>query len=324
MEPTCPVCRRAVQPGLHGIRLECKHWVHAKCMNLKEPDFVKCAACKGEVNMNIPQFDENEVDSINGRDYVQKPLSDSFFTTFSRAYYKNKEPFKWIAEKSPIEWIIKEKGYGIQKMIQSGVRFEDFLNAGYTWDELKAFRDFGDAKRRERAKEALFALKCNAEQLRDYPHLVGSLVKELDISGRNLVELYGLYFKEKSAQPLMVAGGQNTKPWTASHLVNLGFKMKDLYGAGLEYIEQYADLKPTDADEVAMEVKDEDVNNLPSLTEIERERRRLMETKVMDHVDSEDEEIIPQKRNYIERFPTIEIKPVKQLHGLRSKNRSGN
>ena len=189
MNPECPVCRRSVEPGLHALRLECTHWVHAKCLNSKTPDFVKCAACKGEVNMNIPQFDEKEADSVNGRDYVQQPLSDSYFTSFNRTLYKNKEPFKWIHDKTPLHWIIKEKGYGLQKLIQSGVRFEDFMNAGYSWTDLKAFKDFGDPKRKERAKEALFALKCNAEHFRDYPHLVGEVVKELNITGRNLVEL---------------------------------------------------------------------------------------------------------------------------------------
>ncbi len=186
MNLQCPKCRLLVEPGLFGV-----HWVHAKCLDSKNPDFDNCASCKGEVNLNIPQFDSNEIDSIDGRDYIQKPLSDSFFTHFSRALSQKKEPFKWISEKSPLEWIIKEKGFGLQKIIQSGIRFEDFLHAGYTWDDLKAFKDFGDLQRIQRAKDALFALKCNAEQLRDYPHLLGSMIKDLSITGRNLVELYG-------------------------------------------------------------------------------------------------------------------------------------
>lgn len=319
MNINCPVCRRSVEPGLYGVRLECKHWVHPKCLDTKNPDFVNCAVCKGEVDLNIPQFDKDEVDSINGRDYIQKPLSDSYFTTLSRTYYKNKEPFKWIAEKSPLEWIIKEKGYGLQKMISSGVRFEDFINAGYTWSDLKAFKDFGDVNRRDRAKEALFALKCNAEHIRDYPHLVGNMCSELQINGRNLVELYGLYFQEKSAKPLRVAGGTNVKPWTAQQLVQLGFKMKDLYGAGLEYLEQYVHLNPTDADEIALEVKDEDINNLPSLTQIERERREA--EMILNSANAPiNEDVQIPRRQYIE-FPEVKVEVVPKLHGLRSKKK---
>lgn len=316
MEISCPVCRRTVEPGLYGIRLECKHWVHSKCLDAKNPDFVQCVACKGQVDMNIPQFDVNEPDSYNGRDYVQKPLSDSYFNSFSRAMYQKKEPFKWIAEKSPLEWIIREKGYGLQRMIQSGVRFDDFMNAGYSWNDLKAFKDFGDSKRTQRAKEALYALKCNAEHFRDYPHLVGTVVKDLDITGRNLVEMFGIYFQEKSCKPLLVAGGINNKPWTANQLVNLGFKMKDLYGAGLEYLEQYAMLNPTDEDEIAMEVKDSDVNDLPSLTELEKQKReaeRLLKERLPERQEEE-----PVRRMYIE-LPKIEVKPVKMTHGLRKK-----
>lgn len=315
MEITCPSCRRTVEPGLFGVRLECKHWVHAKCLDLKNPDFVNCAACKGEVNLNIPQFDKNEVDSISGRDYIKQPLSDSYFTSFSRAIYQKKEPFKWLADKTPLEWIIKEKGYGLQKLIQSGVRFDDFMHGGYTWQELKAFKDFGDPERLQRAKEALVALKCNAEHFRDYPHLIGDVLKELNVTGRNLVEIFGLYFQEKSCKPLMVAGGYNNKPWTANHLVNLGFKMKDLYGAGLEYLEQYALLNPTDQDEIAMEVQDSDIADLPSLTELERQKKEA-EEKLRRVNSSVEPEATQTRRIYIE-LPKIEIKPRPQLHGLR-------
>ena len=60
----CPVCRTTVPPGLHGIRLECSHWVHTKCLSKKDPDFEKCAACKGDVDLNVPMVDANEPTSF--------------------------------------------------------------------------------------------------------------------------------------------------------------------------------------------------------------------------------------------------------------------
>jgi hypothetical protein len=91
--------------------------------------------------------------------------------------------------------------------------------------------------------------------------------------------------------------------------------MKDLYGAGLEYLEQYAMLSPTDQDEIAMEVQDSDINDLPSLTEMEKQKREA-ERLLKERLPEREEE--PVRRKYIE-LPKIEVKPVKMTHGLRKK-----
>ena len=313
---TCPSCRYAVEPGLYGIRLECGHWTHTKCLDSANPNFDKCAACSGLVNLNIPQFLADEPDSYNGRDYVQKPLSDSIFTAISTRM--SKEPFKWIADKVPLTWMIREQEYGLQRMLSAGVRFEDFVRAGYTWDDLKAFKDFGSPDRKDRAREALFALKCNAENLRDYHHLVGGMVGELGIEGRHLVELFGLHFPENSCRPLSTIGGHNDKPWVAGDLVKLGFKMRDLFGAGLTYVEQYALLKPTDSDEIALGVTDQDISELPSLTEMEKQKRNAEELARRLRNEPIAAKPVPRP-TYIE-FPRFEYTDrPKSVHGLRIK-----
>ena len=309
----CPSCRKTVEPGLHGIQLECKHWVHPKCLDRKSPDFERCAACKGDVNLNVPQFDETEPDSIDGRDYVQNPLSDSIFTRLLR----KGEPFKWIADKTPLSWLIQEKGFGLQRMIMSGVRFEDFMAGGYNWDDMKAFKDFGMPERKERAREALFALKCNAEHLRDYQHLIGNMIGDLGINGRHIVELYGLHFPENSCSPLVTMGGRNDKPWHASHLVKLGFKMHDIVGAGITFVEQYAYLNPTDADEVAMNVTDQDISGLPSLSELEKQKRAS--AALAAEAAKVSSAHPPPRPNYI-TIPKFEMeKPKPMVHRLKKR-----
>ena len=264
----CQVCQKTVSPGLYALRIECKHWVHTRCLSKFPENFQKCPGCLGLVDANVPRYVEEEPDSHNGRDFVQQPLSDSYFNSFSVALSAKKEPFKWIAEKVPLDWIRDDKGYGLQRLIASGVKFEHFLNAGYTWEDLKVFRDFGDPTRIDRARKALFALKCNAEHLRDYPHLLGNMVQQLEINGRHLCELYGLGFAPNKCEPLCVYGGTNKVPWKATDLIKFGIKMYDLHAYGLSYLEQYQHLQPTDVDEIAMEVKDEDVMGLPSLVEM--------------------------------------------------------
>ena len=253
----CPKCRKIVPQGLHGIRLECGHSMHTKCLDKLNPDFAQCSACKGEVDLSVPLVDANEPTTYNGRDYVLDPLpkaSDSLFSRLRGA--RTAEPWIWLAEHKPIEWMIQNHGYGLQRMLASGVGMGDFLGNGYTWEELKTFRDLASGQK-ERAREALFALQTNAEHFRDH---LKPAIAELEINGRHLVEMYGFIFEPNC--PLAVIGGKNDRPWSASELVQLGMKMGDLFGAGLESIEQYADLEPTDQNEVEMGVTDADVGGL--------------------------------------------------------------
>ncbi len=123
----CQVCQKTVQPGLYSLRLECKHWAHIKCLSKFPDNFQTCPGCLGLVDRNVQRYVEEEPDSYNGRDYIQQPLSDSYFNSISVALSAKKEPFKWIAEKTPLDWIRDEKGYGLQRLIASGVRFQHFL-----------------------------------------------------------------------------------------------------------------------------------------------------------------------------------------------------
>jgi hypothetical protein len=312
MEPTCPVCRKTVKPGLHGFRLDCNCWVHTKCVDKKNPDFSKCLACKGQIDRNTALVNPNEPAALDGRDYIHNPMPRSYLTQLYQRGFTAKEPFTWLREKKRIDWMVHDRNYGLQMMIKSGVRLQDFLDNGYTWEDLKGFKDFsGSVNDKERARKALVALHCNAEHFRDYEVQMGSCIKDLEITGRHLVEMYGIFFPKN--KNLSVVNGKNEKPWIAKELVKLGFKMIDLYGADIEYYEQYEGLQPTDEDEVAMGVTDEDVANLPLLQP--RKRREEVPQEV---VPVPTMEVIVRK--YIDKnLPQIQVTPVahSKAHGLR-------
>lgn len=299
----CPVCRTTVPPGLHGIRLECSHWVHTKCLDKKDPDFEQCAACKGDVDLSVPLVDANEPSCIDGRDYVQEPLaSDSYFTSLR----SRSKVFTWLAERKPIEWMIRNQGYGLQRMLQDGVTMDDFMKNGYTWQDLRTFKDFSVGG--ERGRQALFALKGNAEHFRDYAHLLGSVIPDLEINGRHLVELYGFYFPSAN-EPLSVVNGRNEKHWTAAQLATLGMKAQDLFGAGMETVDQYAHLQPTAKDERVMGITNADMDALMQPVEEQAEQVIIVERAAA-----------PQPT--IIRIPAVVPKPkMKRVHGLKPRRK---
>ncbi len=100
--------------------------------------------------------------------------------------------------------------------------------------------------------------------------------------------------------------------------------MCDLQGAGLQYLEQYAHLEPSDSDEQLMEVKDEDVKALVSVDE-------LLETAFATEQAAAAAAAALAKKMPVESkappAPRIYIPPVnvnydngeKRLHGLRTK-----
>jgi hypothetical protein len=304
MERVCPTCSKTVEAGLYGMKLECNHWVHTKCMDKSNPNFEKCGNCLSSPPNSSPQASSMEADSLDGRDYIANPVSSAGWM------YKliKKEPFIWLQEHKKLQWIMNEKGYGLQKLIQSGVSINDFLQNGYTWDDLKIYKGI-----QERPIKALKALKCNAEHFREYP-----IKGKFEIDGRSLVEDFGLVFPP-GGKPLVCAGGENKKPWIAKELAELGFKIKDLYGAGMEYVEQYAALYPTDDDEVLLEVKDSDIDALPSIVKRTEEARKVLNPAPLPVAS-------PVYQERIEILPVVEPAVIMmnntagpRIHGLRRK-----
>lgn len=264
----CSVCSKTVSAGLYGIKMldaSCGHWVHTvTCMDQKDLDFERCLRCKGSIVQEPVVWEEPL--GINGVDYVEFSTGESsIFSSIKQSITraKTKEPFTWLQERKDIQWMKNEKHYGLQHMIQAGVTIEDFINNDYTWKDLKKYSDF-NGKNKERGRKALQALCCNAEHFRDYHVILGEAIKDLEITGKHMVEVYGISFPDSPlGKPMQVYCGKNKQPWQAKDLVKLGFKMYDLHGAGIQYLEQYIALNPTDQDELALGVTKRDLELLP-------------------------------------------------------------
>jgi len=284
----CAYCNKEVQIGLYAIQLGCKHYVHSKCLDKKNPNFDICSERCGE------KIVAEEPISINGRDYITNPPSASILNIFTVA----KEPFNFFKEKKTIDYIKNQKGYHLQKLLSCNVTIDTFIQNDYNWDDLKEFKDFND---KERGKLALVALKTNAEHFRDCPHVLAPAIKDLGITGRNMCEMFGLYFAGDSLQ---VVGGSNKKAWRAADCVKVGMKMKDLYGAGMEYVEQYDNLLPTDQDIVKLGITDKDV--LPS---------RIPPEPMVITIQQPS----PVKQLIIPPVVSIAVKKKSTVHGLKKK-----
>lgn len=246
----CPICNVTVTANIHGMKLDCGHWVHTKCLDKKNPNFVQCTVnCNGN-NTN----EREELPATDKNDYVLNPPNRT--KNYVLGLFKKKdECYGWLAEKKPIKWMIQDKGYGLQRLLEAGVSINHFIENNYTWDDLKIFKDLSLP---ERGRMALVALGCNAEHFRDYPQTLDGAIKDLEITPKHMVELYGISFPEDSDKPMCVVDATNNVPWTASDLVKLGFKMKDLKLSGMQYYEQFEHLRPSEADYDALGISEND------------------------------------------------------------------
>jgi hypothetical protein len=219
------------------------------------------------------------------------------------------EPYNWLKEQKPLMSLIRDKKYGLQRMIYAGVTLDDLLRYGYEWKDIRQFKDFHETP--ERGRLALQALGCTAEHFRD--HQFGpQLLKDFQINGRHLVELFGIQF---SGNKLIVVNGQNKKPWSMSDLVSLGFKMEDLFGAGLSTLDQYIALNPNDEHENFMGVTQEDLSALP----YSKDNIKPQEPPVVVKVVIEHQQQPPPQPIKVVLAPVPQIPSKPRVHGLKNK-----
>lgn len=292
----CPVCRKGVTAGMSIRHKVCRHMTHAECMNQVDPDFKQCAGCRGiapKASMEHPRV-------YNGRDYVENPVVESLFTSI-RSKIKKQESI--LTQQLPLDHLNVQHGYHLQRLLSEGVTLDDFLANGYTYDDLTIYPSI-----RDRKLQTLIALKCTAD------HFKKKQVPVDGITPRDIVESFGLYFPENCGALM----SPSNEYWSAAQLVDLGFKVDDLFGAGLEYIEQYNDLEPTDAEESAMGITAADLDDLPSYTQpqpetiyVEREPEVQPEIIYVERGPQEYKRIHPRK---VQTIPKI-----KRYHGLRRK-----
>ena len=286
----CPVCVKVVTKGLSFKHKKCNHRLHGHCMDLdqEEPNFDTCAHCLGASTTDI-----THPSTFEGRDYIENPASSSLFSSI-RGLVTRKTSI--LDKQLPLDHLIAQHGYGLQRLLSEGTCFNDFIGNGYTYEDLQLYPSI-----QNKQIKTLVALRCDASHFRS-----GKIPMD-GITPKILIENFGLYFPP-NCQPLNAFGQE---PWSAHELVKLGFKIGDLFGAELEYFEQYQDLNPQDEDEIAMGVTDADIEQLPFYN-----HKNVILVK--------EQPVVQPRTHYVERepvqIPIIQHKPrIKRYHGLRKK-----
>lgn len=263
--------------------------MHAGCIKkYNGSDVTKCIACSGKT-VTIPSIEEVV---YNGHDYIAEPRPTT-------VWLRNKEPFTFLSNKMPISHLVCEKKWGLHRMLASGVTIDDFLKNGYTWNDLKYFKDM-----QKRPREALYALGCNMEHFRDYAHSLPAA--EIGIKGSDYSEWFGFQFLDKKGPPT-VAGGKNTVTWKCDDLLALGITFEDLRYSGMTHVEQFAHIEANDSQETQLGVTDENFKKLIPPIGV---------PAALAQPPEEEEEIIP----YSPPPPSLPAKPkTRRLHALKKK-----
>lgn len=256
MSKLCPLCNTEVKVGIRSITLDCGHLVHSRCLDQDDPQYEACkVGCKGP--RAAAALVEEEIGYQN-RDYIETPVTQSLWESMRNAFRSS--PLLSLLQqgpsKMPVESLIRDHNYGLHRMLHDGVHIEDFLTNGYTWSDLKKFREC-----KNRLPKTLWALGCTAEHLRDYKHALP--VQEMGLTPQNIVEYLGLVFQDEEDQPYVV-DGKNDRTWTAEHLADLGMDFQSLVNANMKFFEQYESLLSTDADDARLGVTAELLHELPN------------------------------------------------------------
>lgn len=265
----CVICRQQATAG-SSLRTTCGHWTHNQCMQElgMERNYQQCAKCLGLL-VNVPI---QEPVTPDGRDYVLNPPSLSAMESLrakAAAMLGRKttqtNAFELLAHgpyQMPVESIIQEHGLGLQHLIRDGVTIDDFLQNGYTLDDLQHFQDLSGERGPARARQALCALKMTADHIRDGDLPYERLRDEYEIGPREISTLYGLQFPEGG----YVLSSPASEEWTAQDVLKMGYSMQDLIDhAGMEYVEQYIELQPTAQDEALLAATQQHIDSLMTL-----------------------------------------------------------
>ena len=328
---TCVLCRGPVDLAGSINHKSCPHRSHGLCLqNHKdetghEIDWHKCPACLDQVDLNAPVIPVNTPQNYNGRDYiVNPPTRQSIFSRVKKATVnwtnvdkEDTEDMTYLIaqgpQECPVDWLLRTKdNMSIHRIIHDGVTLDDFINAGYCWDDLMIFPEIYNGG--ERSIKALAALGCDATHFRDCLSF-DEVKKDTGnvLWARHMVEQFGLHFPSVGDDFGMrvVQRPKDDRQWTADHLVEFGFDSMDLEGAGMEYYEQYEALCPT-----------------------EEEERKLLGNPLQrdTFLDSLIDAInAPQEETPVAPVAPMQIKPIKSLkpiqrrggfgHGLRKNRR---
>lgn len=293
----CVKCGLPVEEELRVPMRQCSHRVHADCL-LSDPEEVrsykKCGLCLGHYAPRevLPQ---SEPRLLGNRDWVLNPgrrntgsvvqKVASFIPGFGSKEdaSTSKNPFFLLQYRKPVGAMMRENGLGLDHFLEVGVTMRDFLQHGYTWQDLQAYEDIGQ-KGAHRCLQAISSgLKTTANDFRDYPDALPYKEVREHTRFRNgdVCRLFGLTFPGEDGF-LECAGDAN---WNAQDCVDLGLTFSDLKDFGMAYTHQYLQMMmglseaEADAADKALGATDEQIASLIDLQaeheEREAERMRL-------------------------------------------------
>ena len=308
----CSFCGELAEESLSIRHRQCGHLTHADCIPAgTKPNFKQCGACTGDYQKPSSSGGVDSVGKgggtkkisaeprpIDGKDYLLHPGKKtsphllSAVTSYLPLVGKktpetvenSKNPLFLLQNGVPLPTIIKRNELGLQHFAQAGVKLTDFLDCGYTWDDLKMFEDLS-RKGTKRALQALtIGLGATANHFRDYPDAFPfeQVKADTKLQTKDLCVHFGLTFPDDG--PLECLGDQN---WNASDCVALGVTIDDLSDFGLYYLQQYKDLmrgvskKDMARSEKALGTTIEHLQGLVDLEQIQRdEEEQLMAAAV--------------------------------------------
>lgn len=267
----CVVCKGEIRMGTDMlVDHDCGCYSHISCHS-EDSDF-ECAkhVASASALANRPEMVERD----EARDYIDHPLDHTKLNTLRTAAFKAisalsgsrrhvedvDNPFYWLKQRTSLEWILRYKdGAGLQYMLSHGIQIDDFLNNGYTLDDLLIYKDFH--KSPNRARNALYALGVTADHLREYKN---ALPMEKLAASDGLFQLRPRDIANMGVgfHPTDGLRSPKTADWEIDDMIYLGFRYKDLLRCGMKWRDQWDELNPNEQDMQALGATWEDIDAL--------------------------------------------------------------
>lgn len=319
----CILCNKEVEEALRIPFRECSHRIHADCfdaMPVNQQSYKKCGLCLGHIEAQPVKKMAETVSSrkmrLDGKDYIKNPgprhtgstlvKVASFLPGLKQKYSENEttsqNPHFLLSVGKEILDIQAENGLDLPHFCRVGVTMRDFMEHGYTWEDLQHFDDIA-AQGKKRAQQAVaLGLQATANDFRDFPEALPleEVTAHIGASAGDMCRLFGLHFPEAGSEvgdP--IEGGylecEGDRNWRATDCVQLGLKFSDLRDFGLNYVHQYAQLfdglsqREADAADKALGASEKDVHQLrdleAELEAIEQERIQKEEKMRRKHLE---------------------------------------
>jgi len=375
----CVKCGENVPEELKITFSQCAHHIHADCLS-SDPNksWSKCGLCLGHYEPIIvaekvgPKRGKPRL--MDGVDWCINPGTRntgsklatvaSYVPMYGKRFEETSEnstnPFFLLKLGKEIPDIMTENQLDLPHFCKVGVTMRDFLENGYSWEDLKHFKDISGKGSKRTLQVIAKGLHTDANDFRDYPEALPfkQVKAETKFKNGDICRLFGLTFPERGSHPGdPVEGGflqcKGDKNWKAQDCIDLELKMGELSDFGLNYVHQYIELmtglSQTEANHIdgLLKVSDEMVRDLIDLEaeaeemeqqrraslQAEHDRRIQMKARVIpqkEESESESEEppyfnpnpvIMPEKESPPISLYEIRSKQRARFHGLKKKTK---